>query len=514
MSTRKVILEGDTSLFAFSVSFQNDPDNGASATREESLSWGGFAIWVEGQNLCVHREDDTLVEDAHWYLLPMFEWFVACWDYLLHEQRLPLRVAGEDSWRSLHATAKSPPALDEAAEEAWEVEWQDWWLRHSLRACRQGGLFPDVMFRRWRDLVEISWGQRRLAGQPDHFRFLAGEGFARLRVADVAVPLYSVLLQAVSYLVSLEPGSLCFNNLRASLDSLRSQRTSKRLALLAGLGFTAEEQERRWDEVVANNNKKPKPAFEAAFTDGIEQKDLYLAGSCQAALMFGSLAPTIHTDDALALAGKLIDLYSPASASPELTALVRDEVIDDSRKEPWAQGYRLAEDILEGFSLPGDTEKWIDIHGIYSRLGIGIGVFFLKDRGIRAVSIAGPDHRPSTLLNPDHQTYLGEAGQRFTLAHELCHILFDRSYGARLAIASGPWAPSDVEARANAFAAMLLMPPNLIRRLIRHLGKPVNTVEGVREIADTMRTSFKATLEHLKNLNFLSQDEHDWIAAQ
>jgi hypothetical protein len=65
-------------------------------------------------------------------------------------------------------------------------------------------------------------------------------------------------------------------------------------------------------------------------------------------------------------------------------------------------------------------------------------------------------------------------------------MLFDRGYGARLAIASGPWAPRDVEARANAFGAMLLMPTEL-------------------------HTSYKATLEHLKNLNFLSEEEHDRI---
>lgn len=55
-------------------------------------------------------------------------------------------------------------------------------------------------------------------------------------------------------------------------------------------------------------------------------------------------------------------------------------------------------------------------------------------------------------------------GRRFTLAHEFCHLLFDRDVGAHLAIASGPWAPHDVERRANAFAAMFLMPNGLVWR--------------------------------------------------
>jgi Zn-dependent peptidase ImmA (M78 family) len=512
MITTKGILEGDTGRFAFGVAFQKDPDVGAGATREEALSWGGVQIWVEGQNLCAHREGDTIVEQAHWYLLPLFEWLSACWDHLLHEERLPLRVAGDDSWNSLQATAKSPPALDETAEEIWDVEWQHWWLRHSLLACRQGGLFPDVMFRRWRDRVEISWGQPRLAGQPDYFRFLSGEGFARLPVAGVAEPIYSVLRQAADYLVSQVPDSERFTKLREALDSLKRHGARKRLALLAGLGSTVDEQEKRWDEVFAQ--LATKPAAASAATSGIRQTDLFLEGSCQAALMFGSVAPTIDATDAVVLAGKLIDLYSPDSESPELLELVREEVIDDSRKRPWAQGYKLAEEILEDLSLPGGSDEWVDVRQIYAQLGISVDDLPLNDRGIRAVSLAGPEHRPSTLLNPNHVTYQGEAGQRFTLAHELCHILFDRVYGASLAIASGPWAPSDIEARANAFAAMLLMPTELVRRLVPYLSQPVNSVAGAREVASKLHTSFKATLEHLKNLNFLSDEEHDRIEIE
>jgi uncharacterized protein (DUF433 family)/Zn-dependent peptidase ImmA (M78 family) len=512
MSTTKVILEGDTSRFAFGVAFQQDPDDGAGATREESLSWGGFDIWVEGQSLCAHREGETIIERAHWYLLPLFEWLSACWDHLLHEERLPLRVAGDDSWRSLQATENPPPAFDEKDEEAWEIEWHHWWSSHSLLACRQGGLFPDILFRRWRDRVEISWGQRRLAGQPDDFRFFAGEGFARLPVADVAGPLYSILRQAADYLVLQAPDSERFAKLREGLESLKRERTSKRLALLAGLGSTTDEQEKRWEQVQTRLNTKPAAA--KAATTGIEQTDLYLAGSCQAALMFGSVAPTIDTADAMTLAGKLIDLYSPGSESPELLDLVREETITDSRQRPWTQGYRLAEEILEKLALPGDSDEWVDIRRIYQQLGIAVHELPLHDRCIRAVSLAGPEHRPTTLLNPNHVTYSGAAGQRFTLAHELCHLLFDRNYGARIAIASGPWAPSDVEARANAFAAMLLMPTGLVRHLVRRLSVPLASPEGIRAVAGALRTSFPATLEHFHNLHFLTEEDRDRIQQE
>src|SRR5437764_10660634 len=96
---------------------------------------------------------------------------------------------------------------------------------------------------------------------------------------------------------------------------------------------------------------------------------------------------------------------------------------------PWAQGYRLAEEILEELSLPGGADEWVNVREIYARLRISIDNLPLKDSGIRAVSIAGPEHRPSTLLNTTNGFSLAEVGRRFTLAHELCHILYDRGYG-------------------------------------------------------------------------------------
>jgi len=45
-----------------------------------------------------------------------------------------------------------------------------------------------------------------------------------------------------------------------------------------------------------------------------------------------------------------------------------------------------------------------------------------------------------------------------TLAHELCHLLVDRGSATELMVVSTPWAPPEIERRANAFAAELLLP--------------------------------------------------------
>jgi Zn-dependent peptidase ImmA (M78 family) len=70
-------------------------------------------------------------------------------------------------------------------------------------------------------------------------------------------------------------------------------------------------------------------------------------------------------------------------------------------------------------------------------------------------------------------------------------------------VASGPWAPIEVEQRANAFAAYFLMPAEEIRSAVSRLTVPLATVTGIREIAREFGTSPRATLEHLHNLGFL-----------
>ena len=52
------------------------------------------------------------------------------------------------------------------------------------------------------------------------------------------------------------------------------------------------------------------------------------------------------------------------------------------------------------------------------------------------------------------------SGRRITLAHELCHLLFDRAGLRSLARFEGGGADSDrlIEMRANAFAVELLVP--------------------------------------------------------
>jgi len=494
--------------------FEDDPDGGAGATREMSASWGSFQLWVRGQNLCAHLEENEAVDGVHWYLLPLLEWLAENWVPLLHESKPPERNAADDGWQALDKTAFPPVALDIDAARTWERRWSEWWQRHSLLACRDGGLFPDVVLRRWQDRIELSWGETQLAGMPDEYRFLATRGVERLAPQEVAASLFGVLRSAADFLSEELPHSQRLKKLRDKILALPSTSADSKIAWMAGLGRSRAEMISRWEGIRRKLEDLPQAA--AALWDGIEE-GLVAKGSCQVALMFGSAAPTLVVEDIVLLAQRCLDAYAVhgRTESAKLRKLVRHEPAPVDGSKAWADGYRLAEGFIESLDTHlTSVPDQVDIREIIRELQIHVADVELRDHHIRAVSVAGVKHRPTIHIQAQNRFNSSPAGQRFTLAHELCHILFDRAAGRELALISGSWAPLSVEQRANAFAAMLLMPTELVRRATRELGVREDTGEGVRALAKRFGTSVTATLEHVGNLQQWDEGTRDRVRAE
>ena len=393
-------------------------------------------------------------------------------------------------------------------------------MRHGLHAAKEGGLFPDVVIRRFRDSVEVSWGPTWSEGRPYRFDSTEVAGFGRLPPRAVAEPLHAVLSGASEYLLSLanESPRICeypriealSRNLQplADADAYRD----RRLMWLAGLGMDEPAVRAGWERAV-NHLSGAAEAPRRAMLEASESP-LVVTGSCQAALMFGSLAPDVMERDVLRLARTMVGLYSPGGDSEAMREICRAAPFEGAVPPAWSQGYELAEELHEHLQDRFVEAASVDIEGLIETLGVGIEDLELSDDRVRGASIAGPQHRPGIVVNSNHAANGHSSGRRFTLAHELCHLLFDREAGRRLAIASGPWAPRDVERRANAFAAMLLMPTSLVQQAVAKLAVPVATVEGVREVATRLRAGRSAVLNHLKNLGFIDETDQQRIEEQ
>ena len=503
-------LSGSTDRFAFKVAFLRDPDEGAAASTEMTASWGAFQLWVDGQNLCAHKEEGETLESIHWYLLPLFEWLVENWDPLLHEEKLPLARQAEGGWASLRETQFPPAAFIEDSASEWEARWQAWWGRHCLLACRDGGLFPDVCLRRKRDEVELSWGRSSLPGAPSSFNFTMPSGVFHCDPAQVADSLYEVLSDALKFLLRQVPSS---RRLRAADRAIRKietkSRRERRLAWLAGIG-TESTILRGWRRLVERVENGPTGAANSVLA--AEGTDRVVTGSCHAALMFGSLSPQVRSEDVITLADKLVGLHSQSGDSQELVDLMEIDLPTGVAERPWEHGYRLADAVLEELGIPGENEQHVNMSAVCKRLGISCETVKLVDANVRAVAVAGPQTHPCILINENFPYHDQPEVVRFIIAHELCHLIFDRTRGKKLALASGPWAPVGVEQRAKAFAAMFLMPPQLVQHVVG--GHDLKTLDGLGEVAAKMETSMSATLEHLYNIGLIDEVTRNRMRAK
>lgn len=503
MATLWERLEGDTSVFAFKLTFDQDPDNGKSATTEESSSWGGVEFWVAGQNLCVFRDADGQAERTHWYLISLIEWFVTNWDFIFHEERLPLRNVSATAAEAINKLQLQMPT---AKWETWETEIRKWTFHHSILTARDGGIFPEIFLRRWQDKVEISWDQPRLPGVPESLRFNYSNGHSRFDPQLVAEPIYTVLQAAITKLLEFQPDSARFKAVSKGLAEIKaSSRHHARVGLLAGIHLDI-------DALIKSIVKKT-PKLAEAVQDAMadDKNDLVVIGSSHAVLMYGTVAPNINEADALILTQSLLGTYSSAASLADNKLVGKFRALND---RPWDSGYELAQETLDKHFNFTPASKFVDIELILKTLNISLAEIALGDRAIRGVAIAGDKHKTTVFLNRNSDFNTTEAGKRFTIAHELCHLLYDRSYGNKVALASGPWAPIEIEKRANAFAAMMLMPRPLIDSVISSVDSPVNSLDTIRAISNTLVTGPIATLKHLKNLCYIDEVEVDRIQEE
>ena len=233
--------------------------------------------------------------------------------------------------------------------------------------------------------------------------------------------------------------SRILQRLLEDVGRLRVSDRRKRLGLLSGGAAGNGDAIAEWNRIASLFPPGLSKDTERAVF-GTDDGALVVTGACQAALMFGSLSPTVDETDARLLAAKLVDYYAPGSESAALKNFVHNEPIERSDEEAWDYGYRLANDLREGLGADFFSAGRADLDAVYAHLSVSVDEIELHDRSIRAVAIAGPSHRPVALINRSYE-FRDSEPRRFTLAHELCHIIHDRSYGARLAMASGPWAP-------------------------------------------------------------------------
>lgn len=486
---------GDKARIEIAVRWADDPEPRKRRPAIGGWSTGELRLTVNHYVLTRNEYAGASSEAVRWYLLPIFEWIADNWVSLLHEERFAWREnsGAPAATAAFLALRRLIDADGELSTGESYANVQAWWSRHALRAADSSALYPDIVFRRLRDEIEISWTARQPQHSPDGFRFELMPGVATLPVADVAGPLWEMLNwvgASAGYLTVTNDDKQSITKLEKRLSALKRSSTSSLEAgyLPSRLFFELSAIRQKSHLTDRSTKLKNVPA---------------LSKLDDAVLMFGGVSPDIGRRDMETLLA-LLSSRAGGSESPALQALV-DDTIGAPTGIPFQEGYDAAEQLLEECALLDDT-AFVDVRALLTDWGVKVVEKVLKTKTIRGVALAGAGYAPTILVNKTSDYNVNEAGKRFTLAHELFHLLYDRGFARRVTHVSGPWAPPGVEKRANAFAAMLLMPRGLLARSFSSGEFDADTVTSA---ANTLQVGISALVEHLYNTSMVDETIRD-----
>ncbi len=422
--------DGDIEI-ALSWSIGPSQLTGAEATR------GLLRANLRGQPVWYGENEATGFE---WTWIELLEFLAESWLYLIMEDGAPLGVALDTAPRMLAAAEAEIQSGYPLGSDLEVQQLEAYRMTHDLAEALQGAVAPPLWI--------VRDGE-------------SGWVASAARTAEAPFQeLLDVLIKVGDFIASrLAP--LSDNRSINAVRTWSERESHNRLRIIeAATGYPP--------DLVAE--------VEAAFYSQDERdwrrphSDELLA----AARMVGPQPATtlIPILDAVREVGK-----ADASALDQFSEKAMEVIASTQDEPPFTQGHRLAAWLRSELRTAGDhgrvdpdevLESW---HVPVIDVAIGLG-------DIDAIGCWGPRHGPAVLVNSDAQ-YADNAGRRrATLAHEICHLLVDRSGSLPLVEVLGGRTAKHSEQRARAFAAEFLMPRELAgSEFLKFLGDDASAVK-------------------------------------
>lgn len=484
---------GDPSRMEMGIRWVEDPEPHERRPADYGWSTGQLTICVAGVNVTATTLDGKQQPYVGWYLAPFLDWLATNWVDLLHEERLPWPNPGSrPAALACNRALEQWIAADDPDGRQHYANVQDWYFRHGVRSAAAGGVFPDLFIRRVSDDIEISWSGRPTPFAQDGLVFESGTGVARVAVREVAEAIWQTLDWAVNHM----PDAPAQYH-----DQILALRT--KVSSLRDIEYSTLARKYVHPKLMDKVESTFTATGGTALLEGevVDDDAPYIAALPPAVVMFGGVSPELGFQDVERLCDQIATAEGGGD-SIKLGDLVADRCDSALGVVPYQDGYRFADELLE--DLEGVTAQvdFVDVRGICDNLRITIHEIALETDSIRGAAIAGEGFKPRIVVNQTHYFNQNDSGKRFTIAHELCHVLFDRTRARRLAhVSSGPWAAQGIEQRANAFAAYLLMPRALV---LRHL-QGINSIEreDVERLVSRLQVNHTTLLRQLQNLDLI-----------
>lgn len=477
---------GSPDLFEIALRWSKDEEERDVLPLAGGWSMGDLQITVGRQILTARRFGEAHRDHISWYVYPLLEWFIQNWTWIFHEESYAWdEKAGMPAAPATVAALSQYIGSSDNDERASYKDIHGWWKRHALRAADSSALYPDICFRRVEDDVEISWSARQPQFAPEEMSLILAPGFATLTVDVVARPLWEFLAW------SLKTAPVVTHHDREDLDALsRRFQQLKRTPLKE---LESKYLNRRLNELLLAAAKEVEWQNESVALASIPA----IASLDVAVLMFGGLTPHIGNKDAVQLL-KFLKRHQSQNETEQLLKLVEERPFNPSLA-PYQDGYELAEDVRDELGI-APTQPEVNIKALLRRLGVSVEERKLATDSIRGVAVAGFNFKSAILVNTSSPFNKTAEGRKFTMAHELCHILFDRTRARKLSHVSGTWTTARVEKRANAFAAMFLASRYAVKRTFNG-----TTVEAIATQAKTLGLGYSSLVEHLCNLGLIDE---------
>lgn len=447
-------------------------------------TWARIRIWAAGQNLTAHTRTDIsrTYDSLHWPAAFLARWILHTWPAFWERAGSPLPnglVSAARVCERLDARIANDP---EGIDDDFIDERDAFVASHTLLAAAAGGVMPPIYLLKDGDAVFVDWVEA--PGSSDVL-FHARPGSLRVR-ADHFLNTIREFMGWCSERVR-ESAS----RLSKEIDSwlARLDKPAAAESILFGYLWP-------WGaRAPAAKHSLTPPRMLNLPRNWRQSGALMDPGQFSAAVLFRALSPVVGEQDIKKLWTRLRKCPANPQAAKHIEARFGDVSLEPG-VPPYDQGYSLAEQARKRL---GNLDQPVDVEAFVQSLGVQVHDEELSNDSIDAATVWDDSHGPVIVVNKIER-HAAPWARRMTLAHELCHVLFDKRKSVPLMIASTAWAPPEIEQRANAFAAEFLLPREGILRVARSLHLLWHDEEAVqKQLMDEFEVGATVCLHQVQN---------------
>lgn len=410
-----------------------------SAATSTDTTRGVLRLWAHGRQVWPGNDLD---EGFEWIWIEFADFLANSWRWLLWENGFPFELPGGSITQVYADLNRRWDLLSMAAREEEEEDLYSFEERHDLARALMGAVAPQVWLVREGNMCWVSTPDAAVLVP---FRLVEGalQGFADAiisRLADVHERATAV---------------------QAAWNARNRTTTGEFVSIATGLEHG----------VVSQLQGDHDPASFWEFdADDFAVTELMAAARSAAAL------PT--TDTAQMLQAIRSASRRDTSALDTLSGVALQQIPTGPEWYPYDQGYFVA-DWLRA-QIGATSQDAVDSEELLRQWAVQIQTIKLSTDAVDAVASWGPKHGPVVIANTAGAHNRSDRGLRATYAHEIAHLLLDRTMALPLAEVMGGRAVGTTEERARAFAAQLLLPKEEAGRALASTTDPARTVRSLQ----------------------------------